>query len=155
MIAMDNYLIHYGIKGMKWKKHKMSDKEYAARTAEANYRATNQMVNDTIKGKYGNEADRQKRLGVNYYYVQSQVNKRLTGKNLTPGNYTNDSSKYRSADWRRTLEAQRAARQASPGQKTIAKRKAALAAKQSNGRSSSYNKGYAFAQKLFTKKKKR
>ena len=147
--------VNLGSANLHRPKYQMSDKERAARSVEANYRATAPMVKGVLKGDYGNGAERQKRLGVNYYNVQSQVNKQLTGKNITPKNYANDSSKYRSADWRRTLDAQRAARQAAPGQKTIAKRKAALAAEQSNGRTSSYNKGYAFAQKLFGKKKKK
>lgn len=48
----DNYMMHYGIKGMKWRKHKkkgMSDLERAGRNFEANKRRENALYDATWK----------------------------------------------------------------------------------------------------------
>lgn len=163
MEAWKDELYHYGVKGMKWRHRKgMSQQELEARAAEANYRRTQPMVRDVIKGNYGNEADRQRRLGVNYYNVQRQVNRRLLGRDAKPGNYANDHSRYSSADWSRTLRLQRVARSARAERegKTNRKRTASSGTNSApvttkrGGNSSAYDRGYAFAQRLLKRKKR-
>ena len=163
MEAWKEELYHYGVKGMKWGKHKWGTMNAEqGRNAEVNYRRLNGMVNNTLKGNYGNEAERQRRLGVNYRAVQSEVNRRKLGRDATPGNYAKDNTKYSSEDWSRTLKAQRAQRninaRRAENRRVASGTKSTSSSSSSKGKSgtkmSSYDRGYAFAQR-FLKRRKR
>jgi hypothetical protein len=60
----ENTLKHYGVKGMKWDESKRQE-----------------VVDDTIRGNYGNGEERKAQLGERYQEVQGMVNEQLrTGK---------------------------------------------------------------------------
>lgn len=129
-------LYHYGVKGMRWRNRKEFDK----------------VVNDTIRGNYGNGADRQKRLGDDYYQVQSEVNRRLLGRESTPKDYLGKGFKNgasaSSANSQRVNELRKAS-------KVTSRKTSSTISEKKNKKVSSYDKGKAFAQMLFGKKKKR
>lgn len=159
MEAWKEELYHYGIKGMRWRRRKgMSYDELQARAAEANYRRTQPMVQNVLKGNYGNEAERQRRLGVNYQNVQRQVNRKKLGRDATPGNYAKDNTRYSSADWSRTLRLQRVARAAraerAKQQSSGAAKSSTKSTSTSSSRSSAYKRGYSFMNKLLRRKKR-
>ena len=61
---VQDILKHYGVKGMKWDETKRQE-----------------VVDDTIRGNYGNGEDRKQQLGERYSEVQDMVNEQLkTGK---------------------------------------------------------------------------
>lgn len=61
---LDDVLLHYGVKGMKWDEAKRQE-----------------VVDDTIRGNYGNGEERKAELGERYTEVQDMVNEQIkTGK---------------------------------------------------------------------------
>lgn len=136
MEAWRDELYHYGVKGMRWKNRKEFDK----------------VVTDTMRGNYGNGADRQRKLGDDYYEVQSEVNRRMLGRESEPKDYLGTGFKKSASarNEKRIEELRKGAKVTShktstqPSQSQSKKKK----------KKSSYDVGKAVAQFLFGKKKR-
>lgn len=85
-------LKHWGVKGMKWdeKLKKEEDEAEKKKKAAEKKSANAKLVDEIIRGKYGNGEVRKKKLGKKYRELQDLVNEKLLGK---PAKKSKDKSK--------------------------------------------------------------
>lgn len=98
-------LKHHGVKGMKWdetktkpydplaKEREKEDKKKGSKKSPKKDSADAKLVNEIIRGKYGNGEVRKKKLGKKYRKLQDLVNEQLLGKS---SNKSKDGSKAKS-----------------------------------------------------------
>lgn len=92
---VEDILQHWGVKGMKWddSKKKDEDEEEEKTTKkpkkESVSKADEDLVNEVIRGNYGNGEERKKKLGKRYREIQDMVNEKLrNGGSAKPSSKT-------------------------------------------------------------------
>lgn len=78
---VEDILKHWGVKGMKWDEKKKKDDEKKDEKAAADEK----LVNDVIRGNYGNGEERKRKLGSRYREIQDMVNERLKNGSAVKG----------------------------------------------------------------------
>lgn len=77
---MNTYLLHYGVKGMKWGENIFGQDE-------------DELAKRTMRGEFGNGEERKRQLGEHYSQIQSRVNQLM--KNSSPQNSQLDDLAYK------------------------------------------------------------